>query len=262
MASTRFLLFSNHVQVLSSSNPLPAPEILTASVLANNKAGGDLTIKKWESVIVRLNTPVWITCINASRGTACTTQEPLIDTTFRRNFGEFLVIDNSNIEARVMLPGANLTYTNNWDGVTSGKTLLTKYDSISYVQGVLYYAYSNYKICPRTNADFGTVTPVGVKSISGEVANSFKLNQNYPNPFNPVTRISFTLPEYSKVTIKVYDLLGREVRQLVNENMNMGTFMIDFNGSDLSSGVYFVRMTADGRTGMRFTDTKKMLLIK
>ena len=250
------------VQVLSSSNPLPAPEILTASVLANNKAGGDLTIKKWESVLVRLNTPVWITCINASRGTACTTQEPLIDTTFRRNFGEILVVDNSNVESRIMLAGGNLTYTNNWNGNLSGKILLTKNDSISFVQGVLYYAYSNYKICPRTNTDFGTVTPVGVKSITGEVANSFKLNQNFPNPFNPVTRISFTLPEYSKVTIKIYDLLGREVRQLVNENMNMGTFMIDFNGSDLSSGVYFVRMTADGRTGMRFTDTKKMLLIK
>ncbi len=250
------------VQVLSSGNPLPAPEILSASVLANNKLGGDLTIKKWESVLVKLNTPVWITCVNASRGTACTTRDPLIDTTFRRNFGEFLVIDNSNVEARVMLPGANHTFTNNWDGVTSGKTLLTKYDSISYVQGVLYYAYSNYKICPRTNSDFGTVTPVGIRPISGEVSNTFKLSQNYPNPFNPVTRISFTLPEYSKVSIKVYDLIGREVRTLVSENMNIGTFMIDFNGSDLASGVYFVRMIADGRSGARFSDTKKMLLIK
>jgi hypothetical protein len=249
------------VQILSTGNPLPTPENLTASVLANNKAGGDLSIKKWESVLVRLNTPVWITCINASRGTACTTIDPLIDTTFRRNFGEFLVIDNSYTEARVMLPGANHTFTNNWDGVTSGKTLLTKYDSISYMQGILYYAYSNYKICPRNNSDFGTVIPVGVKPISSEVK-SFKLNQNYPNPFNPVTRISFSLSMYSKVTVKVYDLLGREVRQLVNENMNAGSFIIDFNGADLASGVYFVRMTADGRDGTSFADTKKMLLIK
>ncbi|HEY5536149.1 MAG TPA: T9SS type A sorting domain-containing protein [Ignavibacteria bacterium] len=249
------------VQILSTGNPLPTPENLTASVLANSKAGGDLSIKKWESVLVRLNTPVWITCINASRGTACTTIDPLIDTTFRRNFGEFLVIDNSYTEARVMLPGANHTFTNNWDGVTSGKTLLTKYDSISYMQGILYYAYTNYKICPRNNSDFGTVIPVGVKPISSEVK-SFKLNQNYPNPFNPVTRISFSLSMYSKVIVKVYDLLGREVRQLVNENMNAGSFMIDFNGADLASGVYFVRMTADGRDGTSFADTKKMLLIK
>jgi hypothetical protein len=249
------------VQILSTGNPLPNPEILSASVLANNKAGGDLTIKRWESVLVRLNTPVWITCVNASRGTACTTVEPLIDTTFRRNFGEFLIVDNTNTEARVMLPGANHTFTNKWDGVTSGKTLLTKNDSISYVQGILYYAYSNYKICPRSNTDFGTVTPVGVIPVSSEIK-SFKLNQNFPNPFNPVTRISFSLPMYAKVTVKVYDIMGREVRQLVNENMNAGSFMIDFNGSDLASGVYFVRLTADGSKGMRFADTKKMLLIK
>jgi hypothetical protein len=249
------------VQILSTGNTLPVAENLSASILANNKAGGDLSIKKWESVLVRINTPVWITCINASRGVSCTTRDPLIDTTFRRNFGEFLIVDNSNVEARVMLPGANLTYTNNWDGVTTGKILLTKNDSISYMQGILYYAYSNYKICPRTNSDFGTVVPVGITPISTQVS-SFKLNQNFPNPFNPTTRISFSLPMNSKVTIKVYDLLGKEVRQLVNENMNAGSFMIDFNGSDLPSGVYFVRLTADGSKGMRFADTKKMLLIK
>ncbi|MDD5361877.1 MAG: T9SS type A sorting domain-containing protein [Ignavibacteria bacterium] len=250
------------VQILSQNNPLPAPENLTASVLANNKAGGDLSIKKWESVLVRINTPLRISCINASRGTACTTIQPLIDTTFRRNFGEFLFLDNSNVESRVMLPGASHTFTNKWDGVTSGKTLLHTGDSISFVQGVLYYAYSNYKICPRSNSDFGTVIPVGIRNIAGEVSTSFKLSQNYPNPFNPVTRINFSIPVNSLVTIKVYDLLGREVRQLVNDNMNEGVFMIDFNGADLASGVYFVRMTADSRTGTRFTDTKKMLLVK
>ncbi len=250
------------VQVISSGNALPAPEILTASVLANSKAGGDLTIKRWESVLVKINTPMWITCVNASRGTACTTVEPLIDTTFRRNFGEFLVIDNSNVQARVMLPGGNHTFTNKWDGVTAGKTLLTKNDSISFMQGILYYAFSNYKICPRTNSDFGTVTPVGVRTISNEVSTTFKLNQNFPNPFNPSTRISFSLPMFAKVTVTVYDIMGREVRQLVNENMNAGSFMIDFNGSDLASGVYFVRLTADGIKGTRFSDTKKMLLVK
>lgn len=250
------------VQVISSGNTLPPAENLTASVLANNKSGGDLSIKKWESVLVRINTPIRISCINASRGTACTTPQPLIDTTFRRNFGEFLFLDNSNVESRVMLPGGNHTYTNKWDGVTAGKTLLHTGDSISYMQGILYYAFTNYKICPRTNADFGTVTPVGIRTISNEVSTTFKLNQNFPNPFNPTTRISFSLPMFAKVTVKVYDIMGREVRELVNENMNAGSFMIDFNGSDLASGVYFIRLTADGIKGMRFADTKKMLLVK
>jgi len=250
------------VQVISSGNALPPAENLTASVLANSKSGGDLTIKRWESVLVRINTPIRITCVNASRGTACTTIQPLIDTTFRRNFGEFLFIDNSNVESRVMLPGANHTYTNKWDGVTSGKTLLHTGDSLSFMQGILYYAYTNYKVCPRTNADFGVHKPVGISPINSGVPTSLKLNQNFPNPFNPTTRISFSLPMFAKVTVKIYDIMGREVRQLVNENMNAGSFMIDFNGSDLASGVYFVRLTADGTKGMRFADTKKMLLIK
>lgn len=254
---------SSDVQVLSTGNPLPAAEILPASVLANYKLGGDNTIKKWESVLVRLNTPVWISCINLARGVACTSHQTLHDSTFRRNFGEFGVVDNSNYEARVMLPGANHTFHNNWDTLNiSGRTLLTQNDSISFIQGILYYAYSNYKICPRTNADFGNVTPIGIKNIGNTVVSEFKLSQNYPNPFNPITKIAFSIPMYSKVTIKVYDILGRQIQTLANENMNMGSYLIDFNGSELASGIYFVRMTADGRDGKRFTDTKKMLLVK
>ena len=249
------------VQILNSGNPLPPAEILTASVLSNAKKGGDTTIKKWESVLVRLNTPVWIDCIQANVGVACFSHIPYRDSTFRRNYGEFTVVDYTNAEARVLLPGAHHTFTNGWDGVLAGKTLLTQNDSISFVQGIMYYAFSNYKISPRTNADFGTVIPVGVKNISSEIK-SFKLNQNYPNPFNPVTKISFSLPTFAKVTVKIYDILGREVQTLVNENMNAGSFLIDFNGADLASGVYFVRLTADGRDGSKFADTKKMLLIK
>jgi hypothetical protein len=249
------------IQVLSTGNALPPAQILPGSVLANYKSGGDTTIKKWESVLVRINTPIWITCIQANRGVACFSHEPYRDSTFRRNFGEFLAIDNSNYEIRVQLPGANHTFTNNWDGVTAGKTLLTQNDSITFIQGVLYYAFSNYKICPRTNADFGTLKPVGIKKNEGFV-NTFKLNQNYPNPFNPVTRITFSLPTYSKVSVKVYDVMGRLIQTLANENMNAGSFLIDFNGSDLASGVYFVRMTALGRDGTSFADTKKMMLVK
>ncbi|MBI5402453.1 MAG: T9SS type A sorting domain-containing protein [Ignavibacteriae bacterium] len=258
------------VQILSTGNPLPAPQILTAAVLANYKSGGDTTIKKWESVLVKINTPVWISCINLARGVACTSHETLRDSIFRRNFGEFSVVDYTNTEARIMLPGAGPTYTggpghtyyNNWDSLNlPGRTLLTQNDSISFIQGILYYAYSNYKICPRSNSDFGTVTPVGIKHIEG-VVEQFKLNQNYPNPFNPVTRIGFNLPMYSKVEVRVYDVLGRQVQTLVNENMNAGSFLIDFNGSDFASGVYFVRMTAIGKDGTNFADTKKMLLIK
>ncbi|MCX6161457.1 MAG: T9SS type A sorting domain-containing protein, partial [Ignavibacteriae bacterium] len=79
----------------------------------------------------------------------------------------------------------------------------------------------------------------------------------YPNPFNPVTKINFAIPKQGLVTLKVYDVLGREVRTLVNEVKSVGTYAVDFNGAELSSGVYFYRLqSAD------FTDIKRMMLIK
>ncbi|MEW5799498.1 MAG: T9SS type A sorting domain-containing protein [Bacteroidota bacterium] len=86
---------------------------------------------------------------------------------------------------------------------------------------------------------------------------SFSLSQNYPNPFNPSTTIEFQLPTRSLVTLKVYDLLGREVAKLVNEEMNAGVHKAIWNAAHVSSGLYFVRMTS----GI-FSLSKKMLLLK
>ena len=86
----------------------------------------------------------------------------------------------------------------------------------------------------------------------------FALHQNYPNPFNPATKISFDLPQDSKVNLVVYDLLGREVSRLVNNEFKVaGTYTFDFNAASLSSGVYFYRLETEG-----FTNTKRMMLIK
>jgi subtilisin-like proprotein convertase family protein len=87
---------------------------------------------------------------------------------------------------------------------------------------------------------------------------SFELSQNYPNPFNSSTRISFTLRRKSDVRIILYDVLGREVKSLVNGKLNEGRFDIYLNANDLASGVYFYTMYIDGN----FFNTKKMILIK
>lgn len=97
----------------------------------------------------------------------------------------------------------------------------------------------------------------GISSFSSEVPSSYSLNQNYPNPFNPVTKINFALPKSGLVTLKVYDVLGKEVATLVNGFQTAGTYSYEFDGAKLTSGVYFYRIEANG-----FTDTKKMLLIK
>ena len=85
----------------------------------------------------------------------------------------------------------------------------------------------------------------------------FKLFQNYPNPFNPITTIKYIIPERSFVTIKVYDILGKQVAELVNGEKPSGIYSIQFNGSNLSSGVYFYRITAGD-----FMDTKKLIFLK
>jgi hypothetical protein len=86
---------------------------------------------------------------------------------------------------------------------------------------------------------------------------SFYLSQNYPNPFNPTTKIKFTIFELQFTTLKVYDMLGREVANLVNEEKPAGTYTVEFNAVGLSSGIYYYRLTAES-----FSETKKLVLIK
>ena len=86
---------------------------------------------------------------------------------------------------------------------------------------------------------------------------NFSLDQNYPNPFNPSTTIEYSVPERSNVIIKVFDLLGREVATLVNEEKPAGVYKVKFDGSSLASGIYFYRMEA-----VSFKETKKFILLK
>ena len=89
----------------------------------------------------------------------------------------------------------------------------------------------------------------------------FDLSQNYPNPFNPVTKIDYQLPNDSKVMMKLYDEVGREVMTLLNEKQTAGYYTITLNASSLSSGVYFYRLNASG-DGKDFVITKKLMVVK
>lgn len=96
-----------------------------------------------------------------------------------------------------------------------------------------------------------------VQSVSAVMPDKFSLLQNYPNPFNPVTNIKFSLPKTNFVKLKVFNELGKEVQQLVNQNMNAGEYEISFEAAGLTSGVYFYRLETEN-----FTDTKRMILLK
>ncbi|MBL8007212.1 MAG: T9SS type A sorting domain-containing protein, partial [Ignavibacteria bacterium] len=85
----------------------------------------------------------------------------------------------------------------------------------------------------------------------------YKLNQNYPNPFNPITNVEFGISKSGFVSLKVYDMLGKEVAILVNENLSPGKYTVKFNGSNLASGAYFYTIKINN-----FSQTKIMVMIK
>ncbi len=104
---------------------------------------------------------------------------------------------------------------------------------------------------------FRRTLPIGIQKISNEIPQSFSLYQNYPNPFNPSTKFRFSIPLKSLVKLNVFDVLGRHVTTLVNQNLESGTYETDWKANDIPSGIYFYRIEAEG-----FTVTKKMILVK
>jgi hypothetical protein len=114
------------------------------------------------------------------------------------------------------------------------------------------FAATDYSMYRRPLSDF-----VGIIPISEQVPVDFSLEQNFPNPFNPETKIRFAIPKSSYTKIVVYDALGKELETLVSEQLNAGTYEIDWNASGNPSGVYFYKIVADG-----YSRVKKMMLIK
>ncbi|MBE0570727.1 MAG: T9SS type A sorting domain-containing protein [Ignavibacteriaceae bacterium] len=108
-------------------------------------------------------------------------------------------------------------------------------------------------------------------SIEGDnnetIPSDYALKQNYPNPFNPTTRIDFSLPAESNVKLIIYNILGQEVIQLVNDQMSAGNHSVNWNANDaagnqLTSGIYLYKLTASSVNGGEFQDIKKMILLK
>jgi photosystem II stability/assembly factor-like uncharacterized protein len=161
-----------------------------------------------------------------------------------------------------------------WFARDNGKILFTSNGGSSFSEqqsGVTSKLYAVFFI----NDSIGwisTTNGIILKTYSGGVTSAnisnnfvpekFSLSQNYPNPFNPTAKIKFDIPsngkgQTSNVRLIVYDVLGREVATLVNEKLTEGSYEVEFNGSNLSSGIYFYKLETE-----RFTQTKKMIILK
>lgn len=104
---------------------------------------------------------------------------------------------------------------------------------------------------------FGDPNPVGIERIENLLPSDFILEQNYPNPFNPTTKIRYSIPEYSFVTLKVFNLLGEEVETLVKSEQSAGVYVATFDATSLSSGTYFYSLQTENASF-----TKKMILVR
>ncbi len=96
-----------------------------------------------------------------------------------------------------------------------------------------------------------------VQQTSNETPSSFSMEQNYPNPFNPSTNIQFALPQSGYITLEIYSVTGERVDVLISEELNAGKYNYEWNGSNLTSGIYFYRLNAGS-----FVETRKMILLK
>jgi hypothetical protein len=100
----------------------------------------------------------------------------------------------------------------------------------------------------------------GIKPISNQIPSEFRLYQNYPNPFNPVTKIKFDVPSvetHCHASLQIYDMLGREVATLVNQELKPGTYEVEWDAANYPSGTYYYKLTSGD-----YTETKKMVLLK
>jgi len=151
------------------------------------------------------------------------------------------------------------TYNGPDNGQDIPKKLIVDNSGNIYVTGM------SYRTSPDPGHDIVTIKYsqlLGVTSLGNSFPDNYRLSQNYPNPFNPSTKIKFDIPPSKgargmTAKIVIYDVLGREVAVLVNEELTPGTYEIDWDGSRYSSGIYFYRVVTS-----EFIDTKKMVLIK
>jgi hypothetical protein len=187
---------------------------------------------------------------------------------------ELLSFAASVNETDVTLNWSTATETNN-SGFQVERSNGSTYDVVGFVAGhgttteIQNYSFVDQNVQSGTytyrlkqidyNGQFEYSNSIEVEVVG---VKEFALGQNYPNPFNPSTKISFSLAVDSKVSLKVFDVLGQEVATLVNGQLTAGSQEVSFDASSLNSGVYFYRIDAEGNDGQKFSSVKKMILTK
>jgi hypothetical protein len=230
------------VAVINSTSTNPF--ILTAPSAGIYKvnAGYKSPSRRWDSTTVDVSLPVELISFNASANGSA-----------------------------VSLSWATATELNNNGFEIERKFGSGNWEPIGFVKGAgtttstTNYTFSDRNISSKTTYSYrlkqldfdGTLSYSKVVQVSTNLISTFELCQNYPNPFNPNSMINFSIPSSGLVTLKVYDLIGKEVAVLLNEVKEPGTYNVNFNAENLSSGIYLYKL----QTGI-YAATRKMILLK
>lgn len=146
---------------------------------------------------------------------------------------------------------------NNWYYQIPDTTFrIGRYPSVQFINKYTGWAGTNSMIHTTVGGD--TTFLSSIHQISNKVPNEYKLYQNYPNPFNPVSSIRYQVSRSAEIKLLVFDISGKEIKTLVNNKQTSGSYEVTFDGSKLSSGIYFYTLFVDGVR----VDTKKAVLIK
>jgi predicted extracellular nuclease len=231
---------------------------------ANRPVSGASAFEQWEGVLVK--TPlVYLNITNADNTAGTATS----------NFGEFFI---STTKAPTTPPfgirvndngcnsyyaDTNFTYrfgrwlTDHPYGSPLKTKLIAAGSSIASLTAIMDYSFSEYKLEPRKDDDFGAIVSSVNYQEEGVVAKNYELSQNYPNPFNPSTTIRYKVPEAGSVQLKIFNILGQEVMTLVDGDLKAGSYVVVFDASRLASGIYLYQLKTD-----KYSNVKKMMLLK
>ena len=243
------------VQVVGRGAAVPAAATVGISgfgsfsySLSNPPVDGNATFEKWEGVLISFTGPYLVgrNADNLTDGSGS-------------NFGEFFVGSSktTSFGVRVDDAGTNRYYADTSASYFAKPTdaiLIPKLARIATLTGIADWSFSFYKLLPRKDDDFGTITGV---ALIDDVPTGFSLSQNYPNPFNPSTTIRFAVERSARVSLKVFNMLGQEVATLANGDYAAGTFQVTFDASRLASGVYYYQLRAGD-----FTAVQRMVFLK
>jgi hypothetical protein len=176
-------------------------------------------------------------------------------------------------DGNVTLTWSTATETNN-QGFEVQRSIGSEYMTLGFVEGhgttteIQQYTFTDRNVMAGTytyrlkQVDYDGTYEYFTTEVEVTAPKTFALEQNYPNPFNPSTKINFSLAVDSKVTLKIFDVLGQDVMTLINSDLVAGSYTVNLNAESLNSGVYFYRIEATGADGTNYNNVKKMVLTK